>query len=250
MVFDADILAFTHARAWLMPNVLNHLWQIYYRFKWGLNGMKEFLNALERTAQIIDELPERIAPFGLQCVRDNYRNGDFEPNSSLTKQSKNNGAKPLFDSGETYASLTYKTGANEYRIGTNKAHAPLINGGGTVKPLSAQKLAIPADKTIKRRTEVYGVRKTLQGLERQGWKIFWRPNSIMGRAPLGAKGIGRKIQSKTNRNNSAANTGVFYVLYIRANEVRVPARKFMYLSDDQQREQAQLVQQELKKAIR
>lgn len=212
--------------------------------------MKEFLNALNRTTKIIDELPERIAPFGLQCVRDNYRNGNFTANGTLTKQSKNGGAKPLFDSGETYASLTYQTGNGEYRIGTNKVHAPLINDGGTIKPLKAQKLTIPADKRIKRRTEAYGVRKTLEGLEKQGWTIFWRPNSVMGRAPLGAKGIGRKIQSSRNRNNAAANKGVFYVLYIRATEVNVPKREFMFMSDEQQREQVQLVQQELSKAIK
>ncbi|AYO07231.1 hypothetical protein D0871_23430 [Vibrio parahaemolyticus] len=212
--------------------------------------MKEFLKALNETASIINELPERIAPFGLQCVKDNYRNGDFAPNSTLTKNTKNGGAKPLFDSGETYASLTYKTGQGEYRIGTNKVHAPLINDGGIVKPLKAQKLTIPADKRIKKRTEAYGVRKTLSGLEAQGWKIFWRPNSVMGRAPVGAKGIGRKIKSRFNRNNKSKDKGVFYVLYIRADEVKAPGRPFMYLSDEQQKEQAELVQKELMKAIK
>lgn len=212
--------------------------------------MKEFLNALNNTAKMIDELPERIAPFGLECVRDNYRDGHFTPNSPLTKATKNGGAKPLFDSGETFASLTYSTEDGAYRIGTNKAHAPLINDGGIVKPLTAQKLTIPADKSIKRRTEAYGVRKTLAGLEAQGWKIFWRPNSVIGRAPVGAKGLGRKIKSSKNRNSKASSKGVFYVLYIRASQVKVPARSFMYLSDEQQKDQAELVQQELKKAVK
>lgn len=212
--------------------------------------MKEFLKALDNTQKIIDDLPNRLAPFGLQCVRDNYRNGDFVANSGLTKQTKNGGAKPLFDSGETYASLTYKTDVDEYEVGTNKIHAPLINDGGVVKPLSAQKLAIPADKKIKRRTEVYGVRKVIEGLERQGWKIFWRPSSVIGRAPVGAKGIGKKINARSNRNNSSTNKGVFYVLYFRVDKVKVPKREFMYMSDEQQREQAELAQQELKKAIK
>ena len=212
--------------------------------------MKDFLKALDETQKIIDDLPNRLAPFGLQCVRDNYRNGDFVANAPLTKQAKNGGAKPLFDSGETYASLTYETSPDEYEVGTNKVHAPLINDGGVVKPLSAQKLCVPTEKKIKTRTEIYGVRKVIEGLERQGWKIFWRPNSVMGRAPVGAKAIGRKIKASSNRNNSASNKGIFYVLYIRTNEVKVPKREFMYMSDEQQREQAELAQQELKKAIK
>ncbi|MCE7729631.1 phage virion morphogenesis protein [Vibrio campbellii] len=206
--------------------------------------MKDFLKALNETARVIDELPERIAPFGLECVRDNYRNGEFKPNSPLTKATKNGGAKPLFDSGETFASLTYSTEENAYRIGTNKVHAPLINDGGTIKPLTAQKLTIPADKRIKRRTETYGVRKTLAGLEAQGWKIFWRPNSVMGEAPSGARGIGMKVKSRNKKKRA------LYVLYIRKEEVTVPARPYMYLSDEQQQEQVLLVQQELKKAVK
>ncbi|WP_257575934.1 hypothetical protein [Vibrio parahaemolyticus] len=40
------------------------------------------------------------------------------------------------------------------------------------------------------------------------------------------------------------------MLYIRADEVKVPGRPFMYLSDEQQKEQAELVQKELMKAIK
>ncbi len=205
--------------------------------------MKDFLKDLNNMAKAVDGLPEKLAPFGLECIRDNYRNGQFTPNSGLTKSLKNGGAKPLFDTGETFASLTYQTTDGAYILGTPKLHAAMLNDGGTIKPLKSQKLTIPADRSIKKRVDVYGVRKTLEGLEKQGWKIFWRPNSVMGRAPLGAKGIGKRIKSTMNKNNKGANKGVFYVLFYRASKVDIPAREFMYLSEEQQREQAEMAQQ-------
>lgn len=210
--------------------------------------MKGFLDALHNTTKAIDGLPETLAPFGLQCVRDNMKQGNFKPNSTLTKNTKNAGAKPLFDTGETYASLTYKANAEEYRIGTNKAHAPLINNGGIVKAQKARKLAIPINKQVKRRTEVFGVRKVLEGLERQGWKIFYRPKSIMGRAPIGAKAFGQRIKTKVNKANKSQQKGVFYVLYIRAKQIKVPEREFMFLSDEQMKEQKAMAEQLLIKA--
>ncbi len=211
--------------------------------------MKGFLDALHNTTKAIDGLPETLAPFGLQCVRDNMKNGTFKPNAPLTKNTKNAGAKPLFDSGETYASLTYQANDKEYRVGTNKAHAPLINDGGVIKAKRAQQLAIPVNKQVKKRTEVYGVRKTLEGLERQGWTIFYRPHAIMGRAPLGAKAFGQRIKAKANRNRKGTEKGVFYVLYIRTPQVKVAKREFMYLSPEQQQEQREMALEQMKAAI-
>ncbi|EEY99311.1 hypothetical protein VOA_001660 [Vibrio sp. RC586] len=211
--------------------------------------MKGFLDALHNTTKAIDGLPETLAPFGLQCVRDNMKSGTFKANAPLTKNTKNAGAKPLFDTGETYASLTYQAGKDEYRVGTNKAHAPLINDGGVIKAKKAKQLAIPVNKQVKKRTEVYGVRKTLEGLERQGWKIFYRPHSIMGRAPLGAKAFGQRVKTKANRNNKGADKGVFYVLYIRTPQVKVSSREFMYLSPEQQQAQREMALEHLKAAI-
>ncbi len=64
----------------------------------------------------------------------------------------------------------------------------------------------------------------------------------MGRAPPGAKGYGLKIKSKHNKNArkkrdgtySQEAKGVFYVLYYRSSGVKIPARKFMYLSKEQE----------------
>lgn len=212
--------------------------------------MKAFLKDLNNMAKAVDGLPAKLAPFGLECIRDNYRNGHFTPNKPLTKSLKNGGAKPLFDTGETFASLTYQVGDDAYTLGTPKLHAAMLNDGGIIKPLKSQKLTIPADRTIKKRVDAYGVRKTLEGLERQGWKIFWRPNSVIGRAPVGAKGIGRRIKTSMNKNNKASDKGIAYVLFLRADKVTIPAREFMYLSEEQQREQAELAQQAILEVTR
>lgn len=212
--------------------------------------MKVFLDALEKTQKEINSLPETLAPFGLQCVRDNMKHGKFKPNATLTKNTKNAGAKPLFDTGETYASLTYTADDDGYRVGTNKIYASLINDGGEIKAKKSQQLAIPINKQVKKRSEVYGVRKTINWLENKGWKIFYRPHSIMGRAPLGAKAFGKKVQTKSNKNSKQKQTGVFYVLYIRTPSVKVPKREFMYLSEEQQKEQAQMAQELLGRIVK
>ncbi|MGX9455520.1 hypothetical protein WAX87_11095 [Photobacterium damselae subsp. damselae] len=212
--------------------------------------MKKFLDDLKSTSKEIKRLPEKLGPFGLQCVRDNYKHGQFKPNAPLTKQTKNQGAHPLFDTGETYASLTYSADEKGYRVGTNKEHAALINDGGTVKAKQAQQLIIPINKQVKRKVEAYGVKKTISMLEKNGWRIIWRPHSVVGRAPPGAKGFGQRIKTRRNRNSKKQDRGVFYTIFIRTPQVKVPSRQFMYLSDEQQKEQRDMAEQLLKEVIK
>ncbi|MCY9855818.1 hypothetical protein [Vibrio mediterranei] len=196
--------------------------------------MKAFLKALDDMQVRLSQLPDVIDPFAVQAVRDNIKNAPHKANAPLTKKLKNGGAKPLFDSGELYASITSEREGLNVIVGTNKVYAPLVNSGGLVKPKRARQLAIPTTLGVKRKSDALGVRALLKSLESQGWKIFYRPHSIIGRAPVGGKALGLKINSKLNRSNKKANKGVAYVLFRRVPKVKVPGRQFMLLTDEQQ----------------
>ncbi len=208
--------------------------------------MKGFFKALEAVAKEIDKLPDQLAPFVVQAVRDNMKNGKFKANAPLTKNLKNGGAKPLFDSGETYASITYKNSNGLIRVGTNKAHAPLINYGGVVKPKKAKSLMIPTTKQVKKVTDAKGIKKTLQSLENKDWHILWRASSVIGIAPPGAKGFGLKLKANKDKDQD----GDAYLLFYRARKIKVPKREFMKLTDEQQLELMEMAQEQLAKVFK
>lgn len=206
--------------------------------------MKGFLNELQSIAREIDKLPEKLAPFLVQAVRDNMKHGNFKANAPLTKSLKNGGAKPLFDSGKTYASIAAKTSNGLITVGTNEPHAPLINYGGVVKPKKAQSLTIPTTKQVKKTSDAKGVRKTLDQLKSKGWTILFRPSSVIGIAPAGAKAFGLKLKS-----NKDSTDGDAYLLFYRSKKITVPAREFMHLTDKQQLELMEMAQAQLMKVM-
>lgn len=201
--------------------------------------MRDFLIELAAQERRIGQVSEQLGPIVVGMVQQNM-NGPFRPNSTLTKSLKNGGSKPLFDTGDTRASISFIANQNSLVVGTNKPHAPLINNGGIITPKNAARLAIPVTRQVKLRTTAWGVRKTLKWLEGIGWKIFFRPASIMGRAPPGAKAFGKRIKAEKNKDPikqdgeyTEGSKGVFYVLYFRAKKVKVPKREFMLLHPPQ-----------------
>ncbi|MBE8578708.1 HK97 gp10 family phage protein [Vibrio sp. OPT18] len=200
-----------------------------------------FLKELERKEKAIKSIAHKLAPIAVGMVQQNM-DGPFKPNAPLTRRLKNGGSRPLRDTGETRASISSYVRNDTVFVGTNKPHAPLINNGGTIKPKRSRRLAIPTTRQVKKRSDALGVKKTLTWLEDNGWKIFFRPKSIMGRAPVGAKPFGLKIKSKHNKNArkrkdgsySENAKGVFYVLFYRSSGIKVPKREFMYLKAEQE----------------
>ncbi|UJZ95041.1 hypothetical protein IHC87_06765 [Photobacterium damselae subsp. damselae] len=202
-----------------------------------------FLEELKHYEQQVKKVNASLAPLAVTFVQQNM-DGPFRPNASLTKKLKNGGSKPLFNTGDTRASISSQTFQDGFEVGTNKPHARILNDGGVIKPKRSSKLAIPTTRQVKMRSDAWGVKKTLRWLESSGWRIIFRPKSIVGRAPPGARPFGLKINSKRNKNarkrkdgTYAENAkGVFYVLYYRSSGTRIPARRFMYLKPQQEQQ--------------
>lgn len=57
-----------------------------------------------------------------------------------SRRAKDKGGKTLRDSGQLFASLTYRAKSNRVEVGSNKIYAGIHQFGGVIKPKSAKKL--------------------------------------------------------------------------------------------------------------
>ncbi len=207
------------------------------------SGSEAFKRALKGMSQRLPKLAEQLAPLGVTCVQLNM-DGPFVPNAPLTKSLKNGGAKPLFDSGETRASITYVADSQGFAVGSPLVHTPLINYGGTLKAKRAKSLVIPATRAIKRKSQALGIKRYLEQLKDAGWRIVWRPKAVLGSAPVGAGAQGIRLKAKpkadgtpkkTRKTGQRAAPRRLFLLFYRKESITVPAREFMVLHEDQQR---------------
>jgi phage gpG-like protein len=211
--------------------------------------MKRFLDSLNKFDKAASGLLEAIGPLVSAGVQQVITDFDKPGNAPLTKQLK--GSKgPLKDSGELRASITHrikKDGKNDSLVvGTNLAHAPLLNFGGTITAKSARMLTIPATREVKLHTNTKGVKGFLTLLEGRGWSIAWRGGSVLGTPPLGQKGMGLKLTAKVVDGKKQKPA---YLLYYRKKSVTIPARRFMRLTKENKKELRQFIREQMKGAI-
>jgi len=175
----------------------------------AMKPIVDFLSKLDKFGENIQKLPETIKPFVVAEIQKNIDNSDVR-NTPITLKLKGN-KPPLRNTGHLRASITGKVKERKVIVGTNLKYAPILHFGGEIKPKKAKKLAIPANKKIKKMVDLVGVKGVLQTLEKQGWKIHFRKKSIVGTPPKGKP----------------------VVLFIRKKKVKIPERPFMELSDEQ-----------------
>jgi phage gpG-like protein len=133
--------------------------------------------------------------------------GQFKGLSDITKNIRREGSdNPLNDTGRLRQSITYNATENTAEIGTPLKYGRIHNEGGTIEPVKAEKLAIPANRRIARMSETMGVRKTLEKMEKAGWFLHFTENSIGG--------------TKDN---------VSELFFIRKKKVTIPKREFLIL---------------------
>ncbi|MGT3827048.1 hypothetical protein ACUUMB_15110 [Enterobacter kobei] len=202
-------------------------------------GLDDFRRTLKTMSTRVDNMNQVLAPVAVGMVQSNMRDGNYATNAPLTQSLKNGGSQPLFNTGETRASITFKLVDNGFVVGTNKKHAALINSGGTVTAKNAQKLVLPASRDVKQRVDSWGVKQTLNWLESAGWQLIWRPGALIGRCPEGKKGFGVQIaagRGKARRRNAKTkNRFSYYLIFYRKKSITVPKREFMVLREEQVR---------------
>jgi len=161
--------------------------------------------------ELMDDIGNEVA----DGVKLNIYGGKFKPISKLTRDLRPKGkgsgsGGPLNASGDLKKSIVHNVqSATKVEVGTPLIYAPLMQEGGTVKPKKAKKLAIPASRKIASMSSTIGVMATLKKYESMGYSIWFTLKAIMG-----TKG------EKTKH------------LFIRKDSVDIPARPFMYMSDE------------------
>ena len=190
-----------------------------------LEGAEEAVRRLNQIGQRVSFVLKEIAPIVRDFIVENIKNGDHKPNSPLTKRVKGS-SKPLMDTGQLRASITYVVNKDVLKVGSNLVYAPVHQFGATITPKVAKKLTLPATRKVKKLTMAKGVRGTLNMLEGMGYRVVFLKKSVIAVPPKGVK-AGRYGLAVKGKNAE--------VVYIRKDKVVIPARPFLCLDEAQVR---------------
>ena len=185
----------------------------------GLDRLERFVDRLLFKVADTRTLMEKLGARFVSTTVDRINRGIELPNAPLTRAWKKGSNTPLRDTGRLMSSITYKAGKDLVIWGSNLLYAGIHQLGGTIKPVNAKKLAIPAGWDTRRLMRKYGEtpEKCIEGLKKAGWKIWFRDRSIMGVPP---------------RKRKKAEP---VVLFIRKKKVEIPARPFLRFEEPEKR---------------
>ncbi len=190
----------------------------------GWERLKKALN--EFAIKFHRDINDAIAQHVISKSVDRIKKGEVKPPTSKFTLSlrRKPGGKTLQDTGALRQSLTYQLeGDGVIKIGSHLRYAKVHQFGAKIKAKKAQKLCIPATKEARKLSAVKGVRGALEELKKQGWKIWFTDKAIMGRK-------GKKES----------------VLFYRKEEVEIPARTFVYMTEGDWEEITEMVKGWLK----
>lgn len=161
----------------------------------------------------------RVGNYMVSSTQRKIRSGSFVPNAPLTVAVKQNN-KPLRDTGLLMASISYRTGTDSVRIGTNRAGAALNHFGGSQRPKKGTWLWIPAGKETRSLLGRYGtVSNVVSSLKRDGYNTWFR------------RGKGGCVCFFAKKGK----TGKVRLIFILKKRVKIPARPFLRFDDNDRR---------------
>ncbi|WP_461831708.1 phage virion morphogenesis protein [Aquifex sp.] len=187
----------------------------------GFDKFSEFLKGIgERVRRVLPEIAPEVRDF----IVENIKKGDHKENSPLTKRLKGS-SKPLLDTGTLRASITYVINNKELKVGSNLVYAPVHQFGATVTPKVAKKLTIPATKKIRKYVMAMGIKKFIKSLEAKGFRVVFLEKSVIAVPP----------DRKSSAGGLKLKKGKGEVIFIRKEKVVIPARPYLYLSEEQRK---------------
>lgn len=169
-------------------------------------------------AKDTEPLAKNVSLYALSKIQKRLESNISPANAELTVAIKK-GSNTLKDEGRLRGSLHARYSKHSAAVATNVSYARILNDGGTIMPVKAKRLAIPARRDIARFTRQYkSVREAVDALKGKGYLIF-RP---------------KKKNSKERSNVIMAqkgNRGKPFTAYILVKSITIPKREFMILSD-------------------
>ncbi len=185
----------------------------------GCKECREYILNLAKQVENTTPLLKSIGTQMVVSIQKRIEAGIAPENSEATQAYKKNN-KTLRDTNTYYASFTYEiTGKNSVKVGTPSKLAPVLNDGATIRPKKAKMLYIPAGaktRSFERsanaaESATSSVRAVINYLENGGYQVWWSKGAVM--AKKGKKGK------------------EFPVYYLK-KVVTIPARKHIYISDE------------------
>lgn len=177
-----------------------------------------------RTMESMRPLMKELSLMALSAIQKNIENGikpDNAPLTALVKQGK----QTLHDMGTLRSSLNARSTETEAVVATNVRYAHIHNpeDGRTqtvIRPKSSKYLCLPASsytRTLLRRYD-WSPREVIEGLRAKEYAVY-RPYK------KGSRTRANVIMAKKKRKEP-------FALFILKTSVTIPARPFMFLSDD------------------
>lgn len=179
----------------------------------------EILGGIERRMMDTSAFMPTIGLYMTSQVQKRIKDGIPPANSTITQEYKSND-HTLRDTGVYMASFNYRVLNNHtVRIGTAQKQARILQNGGTISAKKAKALYIPAGAMTRKFERAAGVkdsasssvRGVINYLETSGYTVWWTKGAVM--AKKGKKG---------------ADIPVYYL----KKSVTIPARKHLYVSDE------------------
>ena len=173
----------------------------------NLDLVVRWLKFAGKTPMPID-LRRGIGMYLSRSIKRKMGNGT-KPISGLTQQNRpGNKGGPLHDTGKLMQSIQWELDPRGVEVGSNLIYAPIHQEGGWIRPKNAQKLAIPANKTAALWSSALGVRGALDAMKRNWGPVSFGPGAIF---------CGGEVQ------------------FWRLDEVRIPARPYLYIDKARQK---------------
>ena len=183
------------------------------------------------------------------------RDGDTEQKtklSALSKKTRKKGSgKPLNNDGHLRRTIEAGVDDNSIYVGSRLPYARIQNFGGTIRRSSGDGyLYLPATRDARKKTAAQSIKAYIDSLKGKGWSIWWvKGKAVVGLEPIAKVKLKQKLKGVKERKARNEITKKYStVLFWLKKEVKIPARTYLYLSNEDNAQILKLWSTTVKKA--
>lgn len=187
-----------------------------------LLGLEKVTSALLMAGRDVypEALRTSLAWYLVRSIKRKMGNGTKELSGLTKRNRRGKGGNQLQDSGRLRQSIRHELTPNGVEVGTNVIYGPIHQFGGWIRPVNAQKLAVPATPTAARWAEALGVRGAIDAFKRNWGPVSFGPGAIF-----------------------CEGEPIFW----RLDEVRIPKREYLYIDKARQKHIEKMIENFLRK---
>lgn len=199
----------------------------------GFDKIQNLVSQIKDNAskpELMEDVGEYMRSSTVKKLKEQKFKNNPPPTSEFTKSlrhGENKGSgKTLLDNGYLFNSIGKKIEGNSVKVGSHLKYAKIHNEGGT---LTAKKnfLYIPGNEEVKAKSQVVGVRDTINFFKSEGYKVFYQGRTV------------RYYKPPLNKDEKAP------VMFYLKKSVSIPKREYLYISDVNEK----VIQARIKKHI-